>query len=173
MRSSKGFTLLEVLIVIAIISIVIAIALPSMQASTQRNRVDTAIAQIQKNLTFARNHSQNYLKYVTVCPLNNANKCTSDWKIGLDIFIDADKNLEFNGDDDDIKLKSGLPFNAQDTIVFTSPLTALTFRPDGQATVSAAPGTEILFRYCSGEQRSGLKVENSGITSIVEAANCS
>jgi len=54
MRSDRGFTLLEVLIVLAMIGIISAIALPVLSSSTERNAVWTASEQIGSQLRQAR-----------------------------------------------------------------------------------------------------------------------
>ncbi|WP_019615579.1 GspH/FimT family pseudopilin [Psychromonas ossibalaenae] len=171
MRLSNGFTLLEVLIVIVIIGIVIGIALPSMQASTQKNRVDTMLNKIEKSLILARNHSQNYIKPVTVCPLGDNKECSNNWSTGIDVFIDDNGNLKL--EDPDTLLKGGFAVNAQDQISF--PAKGLTFNTDGQVSVSVAVGTTLRFRYCSGSQRGGVDIASSGRTEVIDDslfANC-
>lgn len=54
MRSNRGFTLFELLIVLAMIGIISAIAIPTLSTSTERNAVWTASEQIGSQLRQAR-----------------------------------------------------------------------------------------------------------------------
>jgi prepilin-type N-terminal cleavage/methylation domain-containing protein len=54
MRSNRGFTMMELLVVMALVVIVAAIAIPSLQGSTARNAVWTASEQIGSQIRQAR-----------------------------------------------------------------------------------------------------------------------
>ena len=92
MRSSQGFTLLEILIVVALIGVLGAIALPVLSESTNRNMVWTASEQIGSQIRQARlkavsrNMSfqvrfdcpaaNQYRVLVVDATINNADRCT-------------------------------------------------------------------------------------------------
>ena len=54
MKNSKGFTLIEVIIVAVIFAIGAAIAIPNLTAMTQRNRVRSAVRQLKDQMVKAR-----------------------------------------------------------------------------------------------------------------------
>lgn len=157
MRAMKGFTFLEMIIVLVISSLLLTIGIPSFKNLIEGNRVLSVGSSVQNSLMFARSQSMSLINYVTVCPLNG-NTCGNDWINGLDVFIDVDRNGEF--DDDDTKLKAAVPFNNTDTLVF--PRSSVTFTPDGQISDDAAT-----FRYCSGDRRVGVSVAFSGQAKIL------
>jgi Tfp pilus assembly protein FimT len=158
MYAVRGFTLLELIIVLIISMLLITIGIPGFQTLIQNNRLTTVANSIQNNLAFARNQSVSYLNYVTVCPLES-NVCTNNWILGIDIFIDSDKNGRYgNGE---VLLKNGDKFNSSGTLSF--PTNSITFAPDGHIT-----GSSAIFRYCTGEQRIGVSIAYSGRAKIIK-----
>ena len=151
MHLKKGFTLLEMLIAIAIVAILLSIALPSMQSLMQDNNATTASNKIQKALLFARNQSSSTLNNITICPLNNTTSCTNNWITGIDIFIDLDGDGDLDSGDD-YKLVSGKAFNSTDTL--SGPSTHITFSPSGEISGSS----DLQFKYCSGEQKKSISL---------------
>ncbi|PKF61216.1 general secretion pathway protein GspH [Psychromonas sp. psych-6C06] len=152
MYAARGFTLLELVIVLIISMLLITIGIPGFQTLIQNNRLTAAASSIKNNLLFARNQSVSYLNYVTVCPLES-NVCTNNWISGIDIFIDSNRNGSY--DSGEVLLKTGDKFNSNDTLVF--PSSSITYTPDGQIT-----GSSAIFRYCTGDERIGVSVAYSG-----------
>lgn len=157
MYIERGFTLIELIIVLIISVLLITIGIPGFQTLIQNNRLSAAVTSIQSNLSFARNQSVSYLNYVTVCPLEN-NICSNNWSTGLDIFIDSDSDSTY--DSDEVLLKAGSEFNSSDTLVF--PSTSITFTPDGKIT-----GSSAIFRYCSNDYRAGVSIAYSGRAKVI------
>lgn len=162
MLSIRGFTLLELIIVLIISMLLITIGIPGFQTLIQNNRITTVASSIQGKLLFARSQSVGLINYVTVCPLVN-NACTDKWIEGIDVFIDANQSKTY--DTGELLLQAGEAFNSNDTLVF--PTTSLTFTPDGQIT-----GSSSQFRYCSGEGKIGVNVAYSGRAKIIDIADC-
>ena len=160
MHTVRGFTLLELIIVLIIGRLLITIGIPGFQTLIQSNRITAVASSIQNNLLFARNQSVSYLNYVTVCPLES-NVCSNNWLSGIDIFIDANNDGSYGSGD--VLIKSGEKFNSNDTLTF--PYTSITFTPDGHIKSNAA-----LFRYCTGDERVGVSIAYSGRAKIVEGS---
>ncbi|MFT6984468.1 MAG: Tfp pilus assembly protein FimT [Psychromonas sp.] len=162
MAPVRGFTLLELIIVLIISMLLITIGIPGFQTLIQNNRLTSVASTIQYQLLFARSQSVGLINYVTVCPLES-NSCTTNWIKGMDIFIDANQSKTY--DSGEVLLKSGEAFNANDTLVF--PTSSITYTPDGQITGSSAQ-----FRYCNGDGAIGVHVAYSGRAKIVDATDC-
>lgn len=160
MLPERGFTLLELLIVLIISMLLITIGIPGFQTLMQNNRLTIVASSIQNNLLFARSQSVTLINYVTVCPLVN-NNCTDNWLNGLDIFIDGNQNKTF--DNGDIFLKSSEPFNVNDTLSF--PTSGITFTPSGQITGSSAE-----FHYCAGSSKIGVSIAYNGRAKIIDGS---
>lgn len=95
--SSKGFTLVELMVSIAVVAILSAIALPSMNDFLVKMRVDNEISEMQRLLLTARNMAINTGKNTTVCPLTNGT-CTTNWAGEISVFTN-DANTLANGID--------------------------------------------------------------------------
>jgi len=165
MQSARGFTLLELIIVIAISVILMAIAVPGFQTLMENSRLTSVAAGIKNNLAFARSQSVSLGNFVTVCPLEG-NNCTANWINGIDIFIDSDQDGTY--DNGEVLLKSGENFNLNDQLVF--PSNKVTYTPDGHIT-----GSSAAFRYCTGGSRVGVSIALSGRAKIIddsEFENC-
>ena len=91
MKNYNGFTLLELIITVAVISIVMAIAVPSMTAFTKNDRLTTNINTLIGHLALARSEAVKRSQQVAVCISNNTVSCTGgDWHDGWIVYIDAD-----------------------------------------------------------------------------------
>lgn len=76
-RTESGFTLPELLIVLAVAGILAAIAVPSFQSLTQSQQVKNASFELFSNLSLARNEAIKHNGNVTLTPTNAA-----DWGRG-------------------------------------------------------------------------------------------
>lgn len=76
-RPQRGFTLLELMITIAVVGILTVIAYPSMRTFFQRNSVIAQANGLQANLQFARGQAAATRSYVSICPLAPASSSTS------------------------------------------------------------------------------------------------
>ena len=83
-RPQAGFSLVEVLVVVAILGILTAIAAPSMGAMIRNQRLKTAAFDMFASLSFARSEAIKRNTPVTLTPINPAN-----WVYGWTI---ADSN---------------------------------------------------------------------------------
>ncbi|MGL1959518.1 MAG: GspH/FimT family pseudopilin [Colwellia sp.] len=90
-----GFTLLELLIAIAVLGILTAIALPSLNDFLVRMRVDNEISEIQRLLLVARNTAINTEQNTTICPLSGGT-CTTNWENELSVFTNDSNTMDNN-----------------------------------------------------------------------------
>ncbi len=80
MLHGRGFTLIEVLIVIVMISVMMVIAVPSFVTFTASQRVKTASFDLYAALTFARSEAIKRRRCVTVAPVSG-----TDWSTGWNV----------------------------------------------------------------------------------------
>jgi type IV fimbrial biogenesis protein FimT len=98
---SKGLTLLELMITLAIAAILIASAAPSFRESIQNTRMVTQVNELQAALSLARSEAIKRNENVTVCRSNDGASCTGNWQDGWIVFVDLNFNGSVNGDGDE------------------------------------------------------------------------
>ncbi|QYJ78069.1 GspH/FimT family pseudopilin [Shewanella acanthi] len=143
-RLSYGFTLIELLVTITVAAILLAIGIPSLVDFYTRYRADSNVKQIQQTLMFARNHAISLGRKVSVCALVES-KCSYNWQVGVSVFIDANENNQFDGDDSLLNVINA--FSSQDTV--SSNRIVFRFRADGLAS-----GTNGTIKYCPSDAKS-------------------
>lgn len=159
-HKKQGFTLIEVMVAIAVVSILSAIALPSMSNFLVKMRVDNEISEIQRLLLTARNMAINTGKNTTVCPLSSSGACTSNWQNEISVFTNSDNMLATNNTflapDELIKIKSEI--KSGDKLQYAQ--TSIIYTPDGRLLTASAN-----FSYCpkdKADQSRGISVALSG-----------
>jgi type IV fimbrial biogenesis protein FimT len=91
-RQARGFTILELMITVAVLAILVGVGNPSFQDMMRRNRLAAQTNQLLGTLAFARSEAVKRGVRVTVCPTNDAQDACSDdgrWaQNGMIIFTD-------------------------------------------------------------------------------------
>ena len=155
-NSSKGFTLLELMIAVAILGILSAIAYPSFESSIQDNRLTSQTNLLLAALQFARSEAAARGSNVTVCSSSDTATCDDgDWSNGFIIRTGNKVILQiFDG------LEAGNTLRGNSTIVFNS-----------QGTVAA--GTQLSLCDDRGENYArGIWINGAGQARAAGAPEC-
>lgn len=151
---SRGFTLVELMVTIAVAAILLAIGVPSLTSLYEGTRNANEIRKISDVFAFARNQAVNYGATVTVCPYA-ASPCGTDWNKGFSVYID-------NGGAKNV-LKVIDSFNTHDVISLSGPADKkIDFTPDGLVSVE----TSII--YCSNGQSDNSKSINISTSGLIK-----
>ena len=91
MNKHSGFTLIELMITLAIVGILLAVGVPSLKAFMQGNQLVATSNELLSALHIARSEAIKLNKRVTICESSNGTSCsaTGNWKNGWIVFTDA------------------------------------------------------------------------------------
>ena len=136
---TRGLTLIELLITLAIVGILLAGATPSMTEFIQNNRAVTQINELQASLSLARNEAIRRNNNITICRSATTLSCSGDWTNGWIVFVDDD----FDGivDDGDEVLSVHGHLTGGNTLAFSQ--TRVIYANSGMAR-SGSNGTFVL-----------------------------
>jgi type IV fimbrial biogenesis protein FimT len=155
-RSLKGFTLIELLITMSVIAIVASLSATSFIGLVEKMTASATRSNIERTFSLGRFTAVTEQTIVTICPLDNANRCSSDYSRPTAIFRDPANSLELS---DTSQLVKSVTLAAGGTLIPSNtphgPRTNFQYRPDG-----SIRGTLGNFTWCpaSGDAKSALHV---------------
>ncbi len=93
-RAQNGFTMLELMVTLVVLSILLGIGVPSFQSVIRNNRIASATNELVGALTYARSEAMKRGDTVTACPTVDEESCagSNDWAKGWILFVDVDQN---------------------------------------------------------------------------------
>ncbi len=160
MKKNAGFTLLELIIVLAVVSIVMTFAIPAMQTFTQNDRLTTNINQLVGHLAYARSEAVKRTQQVSVCASNDGASCSGgDWADGWMIYVDADDDDSFTAGEEVLRVQQALEGN--NTLTATAIGSQVTY--DYRGFVDAASvGSFLLCDDRDGPYGKTVSISNTG-----------
>jgi type IV fimbrial biogenesis protein FimT len=84
----QGFTLIELMVTLAVLAIVLGIAVPSFQKQIINNKSLTMGDEFAQALNFARSEAVKTKKRVSICASSDGATCTGNWSEGFIVFQD-------------------------------------------------------------------------------------
>ncbi len=93
-KRCSGFTLIEMMLVVVVMSILVAIAAPSFDSLTKKNNVEALQSQLLTALAVARSEAASRNRPVGICKSNNSASCVSgaSWSDGWIVFEDSNND---------------------------------------------------------------------------------
>lgn len=101
---NTGFTLLELMITIAIAGILLGVAIPSFTSIISSNRLTTYANDLVTALNLARSEA---VKRGTQVTIRRISTTSAQWESGWDVFVDSDGSNAFNDDGDAVLCETG------------------------------------------------------------------
>ena len=134
-RSASGFTMVELLVVLAIIGVLMALATPSMSRFVAEWRVKDAANALIGQLRLARIEAIRTSRPVVLCPAaSSGTACAAtsvaEWKNGWLLFVDANNDGAYTTAGGDTLIKQQGALSGLDTLLKNSS-GVVTFWPTG------------------------------------------
>ncbi len=101
MKKYTGFTLIELMITLAIVGVLLTVGVPSLKSFMQGSRLISTTNELLSAIHVARSEAIKLNKRVTICTSTNGTSCTSppsgNWRKGWIVFADANGDLAGTG----------------------------------------------------------------------------
>lgn len=136
-RSVRGFTLVELMVTVAVLAVILAIGVPSFTGIMHRNRLTASANELVAALQTAKMEAIRRNSRVVICPTANGTSCSggSDWSRVI-VFADLNGNSIVNTDD---TLIQDVTVNNTGTgITVPGGTTPIRYGADGRARIGTA-----------------------------------
>lgn len=153
----KGFTIPELMIVVAVVAVLLVVGIPQMNKVVQGRQLVAQASEVASALAYARAEAAARAHHVVICGKNAAGTACSgsdDWSNGWIIFADKDNGSDLDAGEEIIKaegaMKSGVTLEANTNL--------LAFNYLGESVA----GVDVIFDLCSADpDNAGLDVNKS------------
>jgi type IV fimbrial biogenesis protein FimT len=136
MKSAQhGMSMIELTVAVSIVSILMAIGVPSYRYVTTSNRISAEVNGLLLDMQFARSEALKQGRTITVCPATATLTCSgsSNWQNGWIVFMDINNNGQVDGATE-VVLRNQPSFAANnDTFVADNNVKFITFNREGFA----------------------------------------
>lgn len=155
-QEQSGFTLVELLILLAILGIVASFAIPSYTGFMTESRLSNQNTSLMLDFIFARGEAATRGNRVTVCQSSDGISCSgAGWGAGRIIFIDNGTAGSIDGSDQILRVSDGIA--SQDSMVGNNADVYIAYKPNG------VPNNNVIITTCkSGYKGAKVTIYPSG-----------
>jgi type IV fimbrial biogenesis protein FimT len=166
-KRARGFTLIELMVTITVLSVLLSLAVPSFREIIDSNRITTQTNDFVSTLNYARSEALKRSNPVTVCASTDGLTCAgaTDWSTGWIVFADINANGALDGAEAPLQKSLGIPPG------MTLNSAVRTFVRYSSSGVSSGAETFALLKTnCTGDHAREISVSTTGrIASTVKA----
>lgn len=137
----RGFTLIELMLALALAAVIGSLAAPAMSDFAARQRIDAAANELTAHINLARLQAVTHAERVVLCPSSDGAECTgmNRWDVGWIVFRDRDNNGRPDASDDLLRVGAAL----QRLAVDSAGRIRIRYQPDG-----TAGGSNLTIKLC-------------------------
>ena len=176
--SARGFTLIELMVTVAIATIMMGIAAPSIARMLNANRIQSAASALQGDMMYARTEAIKRGTPVSLCPSSDGATClgANTWHSGWIVFTDNSGNGALDNTDTVLKVRAATPGGNTIVALPTPTLNAVIFNREGFTTNLGT--TQVAFTLHSADNyanatRCVLVSFGGRLTTVSKGATCS
>ena len=153
----QGFSLAELLAVLAVSAILLGLTLPGFQDTLRRQRTATAMHQVTAHLAQARNTAITRRAPVTVCPSLGDGRCRAepDWSSGWLLYLDPTRSDQPQ-DPNNVLRDVRQPVHESVQVLASAGRLRVRYQPDGRS-----GGSNLTLRICTGGHLGGEIIVNN------------
>lgn len=164
-KSNFGFTLIELMVTIAVMGVILAWGIPSFRSLLQNTRVTSQANEFITSVNQARTEALKRQVPVSVMAAPGGTS-TNEFGKGWSIFIDSDGDGVMDGGDTVVSTSTG--YQGQGILNSVNNVSVFTFRRDG--TLSAIRGFQVRIPDCRGTAARDISISRVGHVSVTSVA---
>lgn len=167
MHTSKGLSLVELLVTLSIVSIVLLIAVPGMGWLRQGQELASSLSMLRGSLAYARQEAIRTGSSVSITPKQNR------WRNGWQVFLDT--NHDGILQEHERVLRDAPPVGLELSLTGNTPVqNYIRYTPSGRATLISGAYQMGTLALCHGDDGKGymLRINNAGRVSAVAVSDC-
>lgn len=138
-NSSRGFTLLELMVTVSLVAILLMVAAPGFESALNGSRLSSSANTVTAALQLARGEAVRRNARVVVCSTTDMTSCTGaagDWSAWL-VFVDANASGARDAAEEIVQTGTiDAPLVLKPSAALAALNNQITFRPDGLARAS-------------------------------------
>ncbi len=167
MKKSLGYTLIELMSMLAVVSILVSVGLPMLNVFFDSNRMVSNTNDLVAGLNIARSEAIKQQSRITMCQSSDSATCTgsNQWENGWIVFQDPNGNATVDGGERILRLNADV--DGQVTIrsndVGNLIASSVSFTSRGLPKALNGGSQSGTFRICD---KRGLKVNADGVSTV-------
>lgn len=165
-KQPAGFSLIELIVVLAIAGITLAVAVPSFRSTIQTNRIAAQSSDLISTLQLARSEASTRKNNIIVTSINN------DWSSGYRVWEDQNNNTSYDAGEEIVEVAALEGQTTLSAAANGAAVNQLIFNSKGFiASPSASITLDMIAHDCKGTNRRSIQIGLNGQIAP-QAINC-
>lgn len=166
MKKEHGFTVIELLVTLAIVAIVLTVGVPGMKNLIYNNRLTAATNSLVGSLNYARSEAVKQGIRAAICSSSDQSSCTgSAWSTGWLVWVDTDNDSSLDSPGEIVRVSEAL----RGAVTVTAANTTVSYDATG---FTATPGTLKVCDDRTGNLGNQLQLLTGGSVSLTTQVAC-